>query len=563
MHRRWRSLEKLRTQVLEGAIDALDASHRAVQIVESTPQPFRLQDPRLTSVSKELIEAAKQKGVNVANLEGRLDRLLDEDSRVTTKIDTLTDVDVDKVDFKTKKLLDVVEFKQLYALLDEYKYLEAFEQLAAISLATWQRTPQSTVQQVLKATSTIMGHSAILAQSKMETSSKSLTHLHFLQFIKTLHTSKTLPPNWITLPTSIFAMKFASMKAKDATYLLHLVKAQNKAYAESMTLRYALAQKDLTEPHVVAPPPQLLIATIDVLDYLDLHQSIPLVQQEYSGRLTKEILTCFLRVLAQPRLPRKMVSTLSVTFTLDLVPYIELRFESALLKALVSSGLIQNAYDTYLRLHKLSPSVKIPGSIQTEILVGFYKRKLFDQFHIAYEEMWSRGYAIQHHEFNLLSSVVPPHVLQSVMGEREYLKCLKDIHIKARIKSEESPLPSKKGALDLRFMPASICTKLFWLHIDDILAQRKLGKHVVSDMRIFMNQPQVEDTLKSAIQAQDINCETPNRGEIIIPANELNDFLDRQETQRVKDTVWKLMVFRALGVYSIVVGAATYVTTFQ
>ncbi|KDO31496.1 hypothetical protein SPRG_04110 [Saprolegnia parasitica CBS 223.65] len=545
MQRRYRALEKLQSLVAAGSLSASDASHRAVQIVESTPQPVRLQEPRLAELSKALLAQAANdsaKAAQVAILQGRLDRLRDEDVRVQSQLQEL-DIE-DPTTLKAAALRDVVEFSHVYALLEEYKYLDAFAQLAHITPSTWQRTPHTTQQQLLKSATTVMGHGAVPAQDKMASASSSIMHANFLAYIRTLHDAKVLPPNWIVLPSSISAMKLASLLAKDATCLLHLLKAQNNAYAESLTISYALAQRDLTEPQVVAPSPALLIAAIETLDYLNLHGSIPLVHQAYRGPPSSEILDCLLRVLVQPRLSRKMARTLSVSITLDLVPIVEHGCSAALLQALVTSGLVHDAYGCYLKLHKLSPGARVPTSILTDMLVAFYKAKQYDQFHLAFDEMWRRGYVVGLHEFRALSAVVPPHVLLSLMGSRDYSNCLAEVHTQA---SATDPM-----LLDLRTLPASLAPSLLWLHVEHL---RPHGLHddAKDGLRVLVQQPQAIAALQASLEQHNVPWTSPRRGELCLAAASVLDYLERQDTQRVKDSVWRMMVLRALGVSSLFV----------
>ncbi|EQC27862.1 hypothetical protein SDRG_14442 [Saprolegnia diclina VS20] len=550
MQRRYRALEKLQSLVAAGSLSASDASHRAVQIVESTPQPVRLQEPRLAELSKELLAQAANdtaKAAQVAILQGRLDRLRDEDVRVQSQ---LQELDTEDPTPKAAALRDVVEFSHVYALFEEYKYLDAFAQLAHISPSTWQRTPHTTQQQLLKSATTVMGHGAVPAQDKMASASSSVMHANFLAYIRTLHYAKVLPPNWIVLPSSVSAMKLASLLAKDATCLLHLLKAQNNAYAESLTISYALAQRDLTEPQVIAPSPALLVAAIETLDYLNLHGSIPLVHQAYRGPPSSEILDCLLRVLVQPRLSRKMARTLSVSITLDLVPIVENGCSAALLQALVTSGLVHDAYGCYLKLHKLSPGARVPTSVLTDMLVAVYKAKQYDQFHLAFDEMWRRGYVVGLHEFRALSAVVPPHVLLSLMGSRDYTNCLAEVHTQASAKD--------RMLLDLRHLPASIAPSLLWLHVEHL---HGLDEGATENVRVLVQKPQAVAALEASLQQHNVPWTTPRRGELVIAAAAVIDYVERQDTQRVKDSVWRMMVLRALGVSSLVLGGVTYMSS--
>ncbi|OQR98490.1 hypothetical protein ACHHYP_08636 [Achlya hypogyna] len=546
MQRRYRALEKLKTLVAAGTLPVSDASHRALQIVETTPQPVRLQDPRLTAISTELLAQAAsdpQKAKQIANLRGRLDRLRDEDSRVQK---ALTQTDLLEETPKANALLDVVEFSYLYALFDQFKYLDAFEQLAAVPAATWQRTPHTTLQQLLKSATTVMGHAAMPAQDKMAAASPSAMHLHFLRFIRTLHDAKALPPNWITLPSAILAMKMASVQAKDASYLLHLSAAQSAAYADSLTIRYALAQRDLTEPTVVAPPPALFVATIQVLDYLDLHAALPGVHQAYRGPLSPEVLDALLRVLVQPRLARPAARALAVSLTLDLVPYLERGCERALLDALLRAGLPDDAYDALLKMHALSPGLRLPGALQTELLVAFYKRRQLDQFHLAFDEMWARGYIVGPREFRRLTAVVPPHVLQSLMGSRDYRGCLTELLAAARVKSPD--------ALDLRAQPAALAPALVQLALDAL----RPSAVDAADLVVLVSQPAATAAIKALLAAKGLPCTSPVRGRLVVAADALQEYLEDKDTQRVKDSVWRLMVLRAAGVSSVVAGAVAY-----
>ncbi|KAH9193631.1 hypothetical protein AeNC1_004405 [Aphanomyces euteiches] len=92
MQRRLVAMAKLKTSVKAGSMKASDAVHRALQMLESTPQPVRLQEPRLAKISQQLVDlAAKSEDTATETIQHRLDRLLQEDRRVYKQLELAKD----------------------------------------------------------------------------------------------------------------------------------------------------------------------------------------------------------------------------------------------------------------------------------------------------------------------------------------------------------------------------------------------------------------------------------------------------------------------------------------
>jgi hypothetical protein len=175
-----------------------------------------------------------------------------------------------------------------------------------------------------------------------------------------------------------------------------------------------------------------------------------------------------------------VIRMLSAAFCADLRPFVDMHCEQPLIRALVSIGLVEDAYDCYLRLPQNSNP--LPRTLLTDILLAFYRKQARDQFHLAYDEMCSRGYNIGAQELRLLAKVVPSSVLQSLMGQDAYITILREIQIqtatrqrkKANVSAHKKDNMIQDGqttttkSLDLRFVPPSLVTKLLWLSLHDL-----------------------------------------------------------------------------------------------
>jgi hypothetical protein len=297
MQRRLNILKNLKIAVSSGSITAIDASHRALQMLEATPQPVRLQEPKLEQVSHELLTQARMeqtksnvKSLNV--LKGRLQRLQNEDRRLQFQLSaSSSSVDTHKPRNR-EKLHDIALFTTLYTLFDQHKYTQAFEQLTTVPTSAWKRAPHTTQLHILKTATEVLA-----AQRLPKSHVLSAIGTDYLKYIDVLVEAHVLPPNWITQPTSCSGMKAASIYAKDPSCLLELVQAQNRAFRESNTLSYALAQRDLTEPHVLAPPPHVLVTAMDVAARLGFYTHLPHLYRDHAGPMSKDISVALIRHL--------------------------------------------------------------------------------------------------------------------------------------------------------------------------------------------------------------------------------------------------------------------------
>ncbi|RHY33629.1 hypothetical protein DYB32_001483 [Aphanomyces invadans] len=619
MQRRLDALEKLKALVDAGTLSPKDATHRALQMLEATPQPVRLQEPRLVKISQELLNMA-QNGSDVAGgalstssaLHGRLSRLIQEDSRVKDQFkgsDTVQlprtleaskaaalrkmnklqrlkesidnasmppldaarramqtvhsapdDIILDpralqlvhdiihRVDNQRIKdsmhqqlealisssappssqptgqsldtssphptpdiLSDTVHFAKLYTAFDRSHHQVAFDLLAQITPAMWKRTPHANRSQLVKVSS--MGIASV---------NDSVAAQQYLQFVLGVFRAKGLPLNWINQPTAFTAIAAASLQVHDSSTLLILYKSQIREFKRSRSyfarrnssVLSAKPHPTHNNPHVSvqAPTSALFAAVVDTLGALHRQTALPEIIQTFPGPIAQPGLLALLRVLTLPTSAPHVVQ-LSASFPLQ--SFVECQYQAPLLRAMLKVDLVVEALDALLEMHTLgrsSMAKRIPSSVETDILVELYKLKAFDRFHSAYEELWARGYQVGVMEFRALSTVVPPAVLQSMLGRKEYRHCLHEVQRRASRQAQRTHEVDIATGLDLRAAPESMCAAMLTLHLKALAHPE--------DVIVFVsavNQPVVE----AALAAEGLSFVARHHHQLVVPAQSI------------------------------------------
>ncbi|RHZ25870.1 hypothetical protein DYB37_001366 [Aphanomyces astaci] len=619
MHRRLGALQKLKALVDTGALSPKDATHRAIQMLESTPQPVRLKEPRLAKISNELLaltlNGSDRASASTTTIQGRLNRLIQEDMRMEDQFkvsdtvhlpqtveasttaqlrlikkldhlkgciddgslqpldaarramqilrsapnDTVLDhlaskhlhdilhlVDDTRIrdsmhqqlealqlipsssppsassappstpssSLPTPAILgDTVHFAKLYTAFDLGHHRQAFDLLAQITPAMWKRTPHANRHQVIKV-------SSMAITSMPHDDDHPVAAQHFLQFVQSVFRAKGLPLNWINQPTAIAAVAAASVQVHDSATLLLLYKSQVRDakrakgyFARRATTKSTKSTSNNAHKTILPPSTALFTAVVDTLGALHRQTALPEIIRAFPGSVGHGGLLALLRVLTLPSSAPHVVQ-LAASFPLQ--SFVDSQFQAPLLRAMLKVDLVVQAYDALLHMHTLGQSSvakQIPSSVQTDILVELYKLKAFDRFHTAYDELWTRGYQVGLLEFRALSNVVPPAVLQTMLGRKEYRQCLQEAQRRASRQAQRSHEMELAAGLDLRAAPDSMCAEMLNLHLKALSRPE--------DVILFVSAAN-QAVVEAALVADGLSFVARHHHQLVVPAQSVD-----------------------------------------
>ncbi|KAF0696273.1 Aste57867_12971 [Aphanomyces stellatus] len=504
---RMQRLTKIKSLVDSRAMEAHDAALHAIQILESTPVDAL--NPPLVQLCQDFIDGIDPSDKRQKHLQHRV-----MDHQTRGQAPRREEASVPSSPFikatmtvDSPTLGDTAILTEIFAAFDSSNVNKAFNFLAQITPATWQRTSVPSRAFLLK---TAVSH---LTSGPLPSP---LSARRFLAFIQTLNHTKGLPTHWLSLPQPCAALAKASIQAQDAGPLLAIY-TKHLAHNKRSFFRRAVKETSPppASPAAKAPfPPSnaLLAAVVDTLAALHKQAQLPDLLASFPGLFTRETLAAFLRMLA---LPESAPHAARLVQVMPLQAFVDFQFQGPLLRTMLKCDLVVDALDALLAMHALGhqanqPARRIPSAVQTDVLVELYKLQEYDRFHTAYDELWGHGYHVGLLEFRALSSVVPAPVLQDMLGRNEYLLCLQEAQLHASRKAHRhdrtTVLPP--DALDLRAVPSTMSQSMLLMH----LQQAKPTQDVI----VYV-EPTGVAVVEAGLAAHGISCSRRD-AQVVVPA---------------------------------------------